>query len=371
MANTFITPSIVARELLPNLYNKSVFLPLVYRNYANEFQSVGDTVIIKTPAVFEANDFDGDISNDIQNAVESSQPVVMDKFKTVDVEVTSKEMTLEVGDFRNQFIVPMAEALAQAVDTAIAQEISVSSHLSVGTSGTIDGIDDIVAVRTLLNKQKAPMAGRSVVLGPEESGKMLILDSLVEVDKSGTTEALREGSIGRLFGFNLYESNNVYAHTKGTVVTSSNPTLTGAAGASSVTLAAGGNAKTLLRGDLLTVAGGQYVVTKSMTSAADGSGTVEIYPSVPAGGWTAEAVTAITADTTRSVGFQERAVAFVSRPLSMPIGGALGATLNFNGLGLRIVYDYNSSTKTNRVSADMLFGTKVVRPLNTVSLLSF
>lgn len=368
MSNTFITPTQVARQVLPNLYANSVFLPLVWRNYSNEFQSIGNTVTVKTPTTFTAIDFDGDVSDDYQNTTETSQLITMDKFKTVDASVTSTEMTLEVSDFNTEFSIPAAEALAQAIDISIATELGIASYLNRGTPGTApSSLEDIVTVREKLNINNAPNSDRSLVVDSAGAAKLLQLDTLVEVDKSGMTQALREGTIGRVYGLTLIESNNVYDHTIGDMVVGTSPTVTGAADAVSIVVASGGVSKTLLEGDIITIASVDYVVTADMAVDSSGDGTILIAPGLVAAA-SGTSLSAIKAAGTLNVGFQKNAMAFVSRPLSPTLGGADSAVLNFQGISIRVVYDYNSSTKTNLMSFDVLYGLKALRRQNIVRL---
>ena len=51
MANTFITPTVVAKLALPTLLNNLMMAGLVYRDYAKEFRKVGNTVRIRKPAL--------------------------------------------------------------------------------------------------------------------------------------------------------------------------------------------------------------------------------------------------------------------------------------------------------------------------------
>ena len=59
MANTLITPQVVANEALIALQGNLVMADLVHRDYSDEFQKVGDTVTIRKPAKFVAKNFFG------------------------------------------------------------------------------------------------------------------------------------------------------------------------------------------------------------------------------------------------------------------------------------------------------------------------
>ena len=74
MANTILTPDIIAREALMVLRNNAVMANLVHRDYSSEFVTgVGDTITIRKPATFTAKEFAGTIS--VQDATESGVPV--------------------------------------------------------------------------------------------------------------------------------------------------------------------------------------------------------------------------------------------------------------------------------------------------------
>lgn len=56
------------------------------------------------------------------------------------------------------------------------------------------------------------------------------------------------------------------------------------------------------------------------------------------------------------------AIAFVSRPMRVPAGaiGAQGAVVNYDGIGLRVVMQYDSSVGGTRVNVDLLAGVSVL-----------
>ena len=88
MANTLLTPQIIAQEALAILRNQLVMAELVHTDYANEFVKVGDTITVRKPATLVANDFAGSITS--QDLTESGVTVTLDKFKDVSVALTSR-----------------------------------------------------------------------------------------------------------------------------------------------------------------------------------------------------------------------------------------------------------------------------------------
>ncbi len=117
MANTFLTPAIIAREAMMQLRANCVMAGLVHRDYSSEFVSgVGDTVTIRKPASFEAQEFDRTSGIAIQSAEENGVDVKLDKLLDVSFEVTAEQLTLEIADFSAQLLQPAMQSFAQKID---------------------------------------------------------------------------------------------------------------------------------------------------------------------------------------------------------------------------------------------------------------
>lgn len=63
---------------------------------------------------------------------------------------------------------------------------------------------------------------------------------------------------------------------------------------------------------------------------------------------------------TPAIAFHKNAFAFVTRPLALPQGANEAAIVDYDGFGLRVVYDYDIQTKQDIVSIDMLCGVKTL-----------
>lgn len=269
MANTFLTPDIIAREALMLLRNNAVMANLVHRDYSKEFVAgVGDTITIRKPASFTAQEFDGEI--EVQDATESSATVVMDKHLDVSFAVTSEQMALDIEDFSKQLLVPAMQAFQDKIDSYILQQAAAVTN-AVTSSGVVQS--DIVDARAYLTKAAAPLTERRLVVGSDFEAEMLKTDLFVSAEKVGDEgTALREASLGRKFGLDVYVDQN--ADTE----------------------------------DVLGVA------------------------------------------------FHKNAFALVTRSLAIPNGAAKAAIVDYDGFGLRVVYDYDINTKTDVVSIDILCG---------------
>lgn len=359
MGNTLLTPSVIAREALVALENNLVMAGLVHRDFSNEFQKVGDTITVRKPANFTAQEFSSTIS--LQDATETGVAVTLNKHLDVSFAITAKEMTLKLKDFSEQFLNPAMAAIAQKVDgylTGLYADIPDNSAVS-GTPA----ISDIAALDKVLNLNKAPQGNRSLVLDPTTKAKYIVLDAILHAEKSGSTEALRNASMGQVLSFQGYMDQNIASHTKGTLAASTGALAIASAdaGDTTVTIAATACSGTLKKGDIITIAdiAGSYVVTADATAASN-SIEVDIYPGLAAA-VSSKAVT-VKASHVANLAFHKNAFALVTRPLEIPMGAAKAEVINYRGLSVRAVYGYDMTYKKDIVSLDILCGVKTLTP---------
>lgn len=366
MGNTILTPSIIAKEALMQLRNNSVMASLVHRDYSQEFVAgVGNTVTIRKPATFEAKEFNRSTGIQIQDATEGSESVVLDKLLDVSFEVTAEQLTMDIRDFSEQLLIPAMQGFANKIDQYL---LSLYNEVpfNYGTAGTTPNeISDITGSRKVLNDNKVPFANRNLVIDTTAEDKLLQLAAFHEADKIGDDgTALREASLGRKFGFNVFMDQNVKNHTKGTLTADAGTIkVKGAvsAGATQIVIDGTNLTGTLVKGDVITINGKPYGVTENATAVANEI-AVKLYPETLEIANDTE-VTVISSHTA-NLAFHKNAFALVSRPLALPRGLSTEqkAIVNFDGFGLRVIYDYNSQYKKDVISIDMLCGVKTLNP---------
>lgn len=205
MANTILTPDIIAREALMVLRNNAVMANLVHRDYSDEFVAgVGDTITIRKPATFEAKEYNGSIS--VQDATEGSVPVVMDKHLDVSFAVTSKQLTMDIADFSAQLLVPAMQAFQDKIDSYL---LALGAEINNKVTATGEIKNDIVDARKYLTSAAAPLADRRFVYNTDTEADLLKTDLFVSAEKVGDEgTALREASLGRKFGMDFYVDQN-------------------------------------------------------------------------------------------------------------------------------------------------------------------
>lgn len=212
MANTFLTPSVIARAALATLYENTLMASLVYRDYEADFAGrVGDTITIRKPPVFVAQEYVRADGITVQDATEAGIPMTLNHFADVSFAVTSEEMTLEIADFSDYLLAPAMEAIAQKIDRdLLTLRDDVTNEVGTTAGELWDDPRALIAAGRVLNQNKVPMSQRYAVTGPVTSAEWMKDDLLNRADARGDTVGLREASIGaRLFGFDAFMTNNI------------------------------------------------------------------------------------------------------------------------------------------------------------------
>ncbi|MDO4549099.1 MAG: P22 phage major capsid protein family protein [Clostridia bacterium] len=369
MANTLITLKTIAREALPRLVDNLVFPAIVYQDFAADMpMALGDTIRVRKPSVMEAVEFDSATGVAYGDFNEECVEVTLNRIATVDRKAEAIETATNLDNLNRAFIEPAAVALAEKINS---DGLALYSDIPYvcGTAGTTpSGLADFAAARKVLNTNKAPVSGRRAVWDVEADAAFTQVDAIVHAEKSGSTQALREGSIGRIFGIDNYMSQAVKSHVSGTLAaggTGAKITIKNAVeNASSVTLgvtaSSGGTLTgTLVKGDILAIGGKTAVVTENASAAANEI-TVKVYPAVTAA---AGVEVTLAASHTANLAFHQNAFAYVSRPLVNPDGqGVESYVTSYGGISLRVTRGYNQQYKQSTYSMDVLYGYKTVYP---------
>lgn len=368
MANQFLTTKEIARAMLPILQDNLVFPALAYTDYSDTFSKKGDTIQVKKPPVYVAKEFGGNIS--VQDAKEESVLVTLDKIADVSVALSAKEMALNISDFSEQVLRPAAVAIAEKINAdglALYKDIP----YTCGTAGqTPDSLEDFAAAGKALNDKKAPFSMRYGVWDSAALAKFQTIPAVVNAEKCGSTDALRDGAIGKILGMENYMSQQVCKHESGTLSAPSGICLSTIANKGdteiyieAVSGALTGNVK---KGDIFVIDGENYTALADAEIASDEI-AVKIYPAFKK---TAVSTTAVTliGNHTANLAFHKNAFGFVTRPLEVARGADSYVT-SFGGITLRITLDYDITTKKQTMSIDTLYGFKTLYPELAVRML--
>lgn len=361
MANSFITIKNIARQTLPRLVENLVMPELVTTDFSEAFSDLGDTIQVKKPVVLEAKNFTigGTVTD--QDITESSVDVKLDTIATVDVSINALEAAVNWSNekFQREFIEPAAVALAEKINaTGLALWTEIPNLL--GTAGTTpDGMDDFSAARKFLNRAKAPMTDRFAVWDVNADAKFTELSNLFKANEAGTTETLRNGQIGSIYGLQNFMAQGIKSNTTAAAGTVA---IDGAATAGATMIHVDGVSTAFKVGDMFTIAGDTTKYTVNAVKALETADQdIYITPALQSNAANDAAVTLISTATVNNLVFHRSAIAFVTRPLHAP--EAVPSYVTSNGkYSLRVVKTYDREYKKEKLSMDVLYGYKVVNP---------
>lgn len=402
MADTFLTPSIIAKEALMHLENDLVLGNLVHTDYSKEFKKVGDTVDIRRPVMFQGQEDNLDVTSYDEDIVEGKTNVVMNKTFTVKFDMSVIDKTLKIEQIGQRYIRPAVIRMRDKVETEIAK-LYKQVYWFTGTPGTVPSTFlELGANRVVLTNAATPAAPRYGVHDPKVSLKLA--DGLKGVYVQGKAKtAFEDAEIGRYAGFMNYESVHPIRHTVGAL--GGTPLVNG--GSQNVTYLASKDTWTqslitdgwsnsitgvVKEGDVFTIAGVYSVnpITKLSTGdlqtfvvradansgASTGPATLTISPPIITSGayQTVDSVPADNAAITIKTGtaatqysqsllFHPNAFALVTRPLDIPQGAGLKtSTQTGNKMSISVTEWADGKTLNHNVRLDMLFGVKCIYP---------
>lgn len=354
MPQVLLTPQIIANEALAILKNNLVMQELVHVDYSQEFVKVGDTITVRKPATFIAKDFATEIS--AQDIEEGSVTVKIDRFKDVSVKLTSKEQTLDLKDFSAQVIAPAMVALSQQVDADLINFAVGEAGSSVSAaSATPTNLADVANIAKILDKKKAPMIERRLVLSPDHKYRYALTTNLSAVNYAGTNETLRDALLGKLYTLETYMDQNAPTSSAAVSGTATgNVTVASSSTAGKVDFTAGSGATaTFKAGDGFIYKGILYVLSADATLTSSAKADLVVVPAFPEG--VAATIVPVVRNSA-SVAFHKNAFAFVNRQLELPMGAARAAIASGEGISVRVVYGYDQKTKTDTISFDLIYG---------------
>ena len=222
MAVTTFIPELWGARLLYALEKAHVATNLVNRNYEGLIANQGDTVHINSIGAITVSDYtkNADIS-DPAALTTTDQTLVIDQAKYFNFQVDDVDKAQAAGDLVDTAMGRAAYALADVADAYLLKEIAAGAA-AANTVGAISGpialtstnvYENIVKVRTKLDKANVPNTGRTIVVPPEVYALLLMDDRFAKNTATAGQDALINGLVGRVAGFDVYMSNNVATGT--------------------------------------------------------------------------------------------------------------------------------------------------------------
>lgn len=163
--------------------------------------------------------------------------------------VSDQELAFDIENFARQITLPQAQAVAIGAEAQLATVMNdLAPHATIEWDSTVSAAEDkatILAARKFLGDNDCPPEDRYLAVAPDIASRLLGHDFLVKVNEAGTSDALRNARIGRVYGFEVVESNALEAgsavayHKSGFVMATKAPIAPRGASSSSTTVAQG------------------------------------------------------------------------------------------------------------------------------------
>lgn len=218
MAITNFIPEVWAAELLSSLKKSLVFAgpQTVNRNYEGEVSQMGDTVHIVSISRPTVAAYVKNVTSIVpETLTDADRTLLIDQCNYFAFEVDDVDMrqSRNGGALMSEAASEAAYAIADGIDLSVAAlyaDADTANEISTTaiTTGAL-ALEGLVNLKVKLDNANVPQQGRYVIVPPWYLGKLLLSDTFVRVDASGTSEALRNGLVGRAFGFDVFVSNNV------------------------------------------------------------------------------------------------------------------------------------------------------------------
>ena len=218
MAIVNFIPEVWAAELQSSLKKALVYAgpSVVNRNYEGEIANQGDTVHIASISRPTIGSY---VKNSTtitpENLTDAERTLNIDQAKYFAFEVDDIDMrqSRDGGALMSEAAQEAAYGLADVQDQFVAALYTDTDAGNVITTTSVTdaakAVKGLVDLKVKLDVSNVPSAGRYAIVPPWYHGLLLQSDLFVRVDASGNDTALRNGIVGRAFGFDVLLSNNV------------------------------------------------------------------------------------------------------------------------------------------------------------------
>lgn len=354
-----------AQEALIQLEKALGIAGRVHRGYSPEPVARGDTVRIRRPSTFVAANAPAAASDVATDSVTIS----LNKWKEVKFGLTDKDLSLSAPQIISDHIRPAAVALADVMDQDLAGLYTDVPWKTTFTATPV--LADLGGLRQVMFDNKVPLKDPAMLhamVGSTEELEFLKGLAASGMQPRQQDPSLRDGSMGRLFGFDVFANQNIKSHTSGVSADATGAVNNAAGYAKGATVMAVDGltiSGTFKIGDSFSIAGHtqRYVFTADET--ADGGGAIaalDFAPGLEAAVADNDVVTIFLGGAAKrqNLAWHRNAFALATAPLS-ELGGQLGArivTVNdpITNLSLRSRMYYDGDNSQVKVALDVLYG---------------
>ena len=208
-------PEVFSKLLQAKFYKKSILPEISNTDYEGEISGQGDKVVIRTVPAVTINNYAGTITT--QELTTAKVEMLIDKakyysFKVDDVLAAQADINLLEGASTDA-----AEGMRIAVETEVLAG-AITGATTIGAQTTITAANILTNILTMskqLDELNIPEEGRFIVLSPEFIS-LLKQSELRQAYLTGDgTSPLRNGLVGMVDRFKVFQSNMVYTAAAG------------------------------------------------------------------------------------------------------------------------------------------------------------
>lgn len=218
-----------SKLLVVNLDKINVMMGLINRDYEGDIANVGDTVQVRTLGSVSMRPYAKGQTLTYEDLAPTKEPMTIDDaeffaFQVDDIDTAQTDLST-IQLYTSRAAVAMNEAVEKKCLSQYAKAHADNRITDAGAAIVLtkDNIYSyVVRLRTALSKKNVPQGGRWLVVDPDTSGVLLQAPEFIKngtvngvaVATEGTLNgqsaaANRPGFLGRIAGFDCYESNNV------------------------------------------------------------------------------------------------------------------------------------------------------------------
>lgn len=214
-AGNVFRPNVWSKETLMFVKSNLVLVPLI-KHYDADVKSSGQTVEIPNVSTITANLKAENTAVTLNYNTETKTTITIDRHYESSFLVEDILAVQSNYNTRSDYTKAAAYAIAEKVDADVAAVVT-AAWTGYGAYGTALNDNLILTVNRYLSENKAPRSDRSIVVHPKGEAEMLAIDKYVRYDAlgvGGDTNSIKNGKIGRIYGADVYMSQNlVYLDT--------------------------------------------------------------------------------------------------------------------------------------------------------------
>lgn len=213
MAHVLYTPEQAARATLASLRWLTNLPRTVRQDFSAEFVAGrGQTVNVLGPVDAGKANVYTKAQRDAREAIKFNElnqtwfPVKLENQIYNALRLPDDFATFTLTDLTRQVLVPQAESVVNDLAAPLIAEMVATETDEKIPAMALDGsnaLNVLIKARQVLNERHIPTDGRYFAVGADLEAAILSLPQLQKVNESGSSEVLRNATIGRLFGFEI------------------------------------------------------------------------------------------------------------------------------------------------------------------------